>query len=374
MRCEAALPAPALDAIRAALAALGAGPIDPPVIQPLNLLLDLAGEAMRARLFIVQDEGGREACLRPDFTVAVARAHMDSGKAAGRYRYEGRAFRVAPPGAEADHPEEFLQMGVEVFGEPAGPEADGQVLAAAWRAAEAGGRDDLALRLGDVALFGAVLDALKVPSAVAARLVRALGRPRQLAALLQRTGGAEPLNGEAARIAALPRGRAIGAVEAAWTDQGLDPIGGRGAAEIAERLAAKAENARAPRLTTGQLGAIDHYLGLTGAPDQVLAAIAEFTGASPAAAAAIGGWRQRLDGFAKAGIDLSRATLTTRFARAFGYYDGMLFEIVSAALPADAPVAAGGRYDGLTARLGGKPTTAVGCMVRPSRAWKGAGQ
>ena len=374
MRCEASLPARALDAIRAPMAALGAEPVDPPVIQPLNLLLDLAGEAMRARLFIVQDEGGREACLRPDFTVAVARAHMDSKAPAGRYRYEGRAFRVAPPGAGEDYPEEFLQMGVEVFGEPATPDADTQVLAAAWRAAEAGGRADLALRLGDVALFGAVLDALKVPPAVAVRLVRALGRPRQLDALLQRTGGSETLGGEAARIAALPRSKAVAAVEAAWAEQGLDPIGGRSAGEIAERLITMAENARAPRLTTEQLGAIEHYLGLTGAPDEVLAAVSEVTGPAPAAAAAIGGWRQRLDGFARAGLDLSRATLTTRFARAFGYYDGFLFEIVSAALTADSPVAAGGRYDGLTTRLGGAPATAVGCMVRPARAWKGAGQ
>jgi ATP phosphoribosyltransferase regulatory subunit len=52
----------------------------------------------------------------------------------------------------------------------------------------------------------------------------------------------------------------------------------------------------------------------------------------------------------------------------------MLFEVRSAALGDDQPVAAGGRYDGLPARLGGKATTAVGCMVRPGRAFAGGVQ
>jgi histidyl-tRNA synthetase len=71
VRVEPPVPAQALAAIRAALATAGAEPVDAPMLQPLNLLLDLAGEAMRARLFVVQAGGGVEECLRPDFTVAV---------------------------------------------------------------------------------------------------------------------------------------------------------------------------------------------------------------------------------------------------------------------------------------------------------------
>lgn len=368
MRCEAPVPSAVLDAVRAPLVALGAQAIDPPVIQPLNVMLDLAGEAMRARLFIVQDEGGREACLRPDFTVAVARAHMQSGAASGRYRYEGRAFRVAPQGDGESHPEEFLQMGVEVLGEASGPQADGEILAAAWASAGAAGRDDLALRLGDVALFGQVLGALDIDSAVAGRLTRALGRPRQLASLLARAGGAEPLSGLAAEIARLPAARAAAAIEKYWAAAGLEPIGGRGAAEIAERLAERASAAGAPKLTSRQLAAIERYLGLTGAPSLVFGDVGELAGAD-VAAAGLDAWTRRLDAI---GVNASRVALATRFARAFGYYDGFLFEIVSASLPSDAAIAAGGRYDGLTRQLGAAASTAVGCMVRPARAWRSA--
>ena len=69
------------------------------------------------------------------------------------------------------------------------------------------------------------------------------------------------------------------------------------------------------------------------------------------------------------GIPEGALRFSAAFGRSFGYYDGVLFEVRSAALGEDQPVAAGGRYDGLAARLGARlPTGAVGCMVRPGRA------
>src|SRR5690606_27098697 len=112
MRTAPRVPAEALAAIRAPFVAAGAEAVAPPILQPLGLLLDLAGEALRARLFIVQSEGGQEACLRPDFTVPVARLHLQNGAGAGRYLYEGPAFRAAPD--ELDRPEEFQQIGMEI--------------------------------------------------------------------------------------------------------------------------------------------------------------------------------------------------------------------------------------------------------------------
>jgi hypothetical protein len=79
MIVEAVPPAEVLAAIRAPLEAGGGTRVNPPVLQPLGLLLDLLGEAMRARLFTVGGEGVEDACLRPDFTVAVAREHLALG-------------------------------------------------------------------------------------------------------------------------------------------------------------------------------------------------------------------------------------------------------------------------------------------------------
>ena len=81
---------------------------------------------------------------------------------------------------------------------------------------------------------------------------------------------------------------------------------------------------------------------------------------------------RRLAGLAERGVPAGRLTLAAAFGRAFGYYDGALFEVRSAALGDERPVAAGGRYDGLPARLGAATTLgAVGCMVRPARAFSG---
>ena len=73
------------------------------------------------------------------------------------------------------------------------------------------------------------------------------------------------------------------------------------------------------------------------------------------------------------GVPVDRLRFSAAFGRTFGYYDGMVFEVRSAALGDEQPVAAGGRYDGLPDRLGASlQTGSVGCMVRPGRAWAAA--
>ncbi len=373
MNLEPPIPADVLAAVRAPFAAAQAQAIDPPVIQPLGLLLDLAGEAMHARLFIVQGLGGEEACLRPDFTMAVARSHIAAGAAAGRYVYEGKAFRVSTP--EAGHPEEFLQIGLEAFGGADAALADAEAAGLAWRAALAGGRGDLTLSMGDVGLYHAFIAALGLAPSLTQRLARAFSRPRAMGAELDsfQTADAAPRQGDriAGLLSGLPEAEAAKALEDLWALAGIAPVGGRSAAEIAQRLAQRAEAARAPRLTAAQADLVRRYLEIRGAPQPAVEAVAALAKAGGLELdGALDAWSQRLSALAAGGVDLSRATLATAFGRDFGYYDGFLFEVRSAALDATSPVAAGGRYDGLLARLGGTGAgAAVGCMVRPGRAW-----
>ncbi len=102
MSAEPAVPAEPLAAIRGPFLDLAAEVVDAPILQPLGLLLELVGEAMRPRLFVVQSEGGQETCLRPDFTVPVVRQHLESGRSSGRYFYEGKAFRASPEPGRPD--------------------------------------------------------------------------------------------------------------------------------------------------------------------------------------------------------------------------------------------------------------------------------
>lgn len=375
MRSEPAVPPEALAAIRAPFLAAGAESVDAPIIQPLSLILELAGEAMRARLFVVQAEGGQEACLRPDFTVPVVRQHLESGKAAGRYLYEGKAFRAAP---EEGRPEEFRQIGLERFDAEGSPvvEADAQIAALAWTAAQAGGRQDLSLWLGDISLFAAFVDAQGLAPSLAARLKRVAARPRLLAAELARAGG-EPRAAETGKLTTMLSGlseaEAATVLEEVWALAGIEPVGGRGPAEIAQRLIRRAEAAGAPALTLDQADSIRRFLAVEDAPQGAFETIrAVANGKAGALDACLADWAARLELLKAAGVPMEGVRFATTLGHAFDYYDGITFEVRSAALGADRAVAVGGRYDGLPARLGGEAAgRAVGCMVRPWRAWTG---
>ncbi|HEY2752319.1 ATP phosphoribosyltransferase regulatory subunit [Phenylobacterium sp.] len=372
MRVEPPVPAQTLSAIRAALTAAGATPVDAPILQPLSLLIDLAGEAMRARLFVVQAEGGAEACLRPDFTVAVARQHIEGGSNAGRYVYEGPAFRSA---TEGDRPEEFVQLGVELFAPQGGSkvEADAEIAALAWRAAAAGGREDLTLWLGDVGLFAAFIESLALSDGLAARLKRMAGRPRLLNAELARAGEvrAEAGGGQlAAMLSGLSEAQAANLLEEVWALAGVEPVGGRGPGEIAARLVRRAEAAAQPSLTEKQASAVRAFMAIAEAPATGLKQVRALAGSTRALDGALAEWDARLAMLAE--IPAERLRFAPALGHAFDYYDGLTFEVRSAGLGDDRPVASGGRYDGLLARLGAAgDARAVGCVVRPWRAFAG---
>jgi len=347
------------------------------VLQPLALLLDLAGEAMRARLLVVQGEGEEESCLRPDFTIPVTRAHIAAGGGRGRYLYEGKAFRAST--REQGHAREFLQIGLEAFGEAASPASDGEICATAWRAAKAGGRDDLRLTLGDVALFSALVRAMGLAEPLARRLVRAFSRPRTMQIELSQAEAPPraPRAGDRVTelIAGLPEAHAGALLEDLWALSGIAPVGGRSAAEIVHRLAQRAEQSSAPRLTAAEAALISDFLHISDQPGAALDRIERLARSGGLdLGPVLADWQARLTAILASGVDEAATSLSTAFGRAFGYYDGFLFEVTSAALGADRAVAAGGRYDGLPGRLapgGAGATRAVGCMVRPARAWAG---
>jgi ATP phosphoribosyltransferase regulatory subunit len=332
---------------------------------------------MRARLFVVQADGREEACLRPELTIPVARQHVESRAAAGRYAYEGRAFRAMPRGGAAAHSEEFLQIGLEAYGD-IDVEVEAQIVALAWRSAGAGGRGDLTLRLGDAALFSAFLDGIGVSTAAAGRLRRAFGRAALTETLLDRAEAAPPREG-AGRLAevlvGLSEEDAAGLLEELWSLADIRPVGGRPAGEIVGRLIRRGAEG-ASNISEDQAEQVRRYLAIDGEPTAALDAVGKLASASGADLSAhLDAWSQRLAAITGAGAPLARARFCAGFGRGFGYYDGFLFDVVSRTLGEDRAVAGGGRYDSLLVRLGSAhPSGAVGCMVRPGRACKEAAE
>ena len=379
---EPQVPAAISDAVRAPFKAFRAerGGVwrEPSVLQPLSLLLDLAGEGLRSRLFVLSAEAADEQALRPDFTIALARAHVAEPLGPGVYLYDGAAFRAPAPGREGPGAGlgEFRQVGVEVFGEAADPAVeDARIAALAYAAAGAGGRSDLSVTFGDIALFAAFLQAIDAPEAARVRLVKALASGRSVQAEIERLRADAPMThgrtGLSRLLTDLPEAEATSALEELWRLAGIQPVGGRGAGEIVHRLSQQARSASMPKLGEAESALIARYLAISappaGALDRVQALAQEAGGGLDPV---MEGWRRRLLTLGAHGVPADRLTLTTAFARAFGYYDGVFFEVRSTALSPEEPVAAGGRSDGLSARLGGAATPSVGCMVRPARAWR----
>lgn len=359
-----------LAAIRAPFEAFGGVWTEAALLQPLGLILDLAGEAVRSRLLVVSG-AGEETALRPDFTIPITRAHIASGAAEGRYLYEGRVFRAASP--DDSEGAETLQIGAEAFGVHEDPALeDAAVAALAWAAARAGGRKDLRLVLGDVGLFGAFLSAIGVPEGLRSRLLAVFANPPLLAAEVARaelrTSGDAADGRLYGLLADLSEGEAAKVLEELWALAGIQPVGGRSAAEIAHRIALKAGLRSEGPLGSREAGLIRRYLEIADVPRPALrraeALAAEAGGDLSAPVAA---WSRRLTALAKAGAPETALVFAAAFARPFSYYDGFVFEVRSTALGPEAPIATGGRYDALPGRLGGRPG-AVGCMVRPARA------
>src|SRR5215207_6593588 len=130
----------------------------PALLQPAEPFLDLSGEDIRRRMYLTSNAEGHELCLRPDLTIPVARDYLASGRAGepAGFCYLGPVFRQ-----RGAHAGEFLQAGIESFGRKDEAAADAEMLALGLEACAQYGLAAPDIRLGDVALFSALIAALE---------------------------------------------------------------------------------------------------------------------------------------------------------------------------------------------------------------------
>lgn len=330
------------------------------LLQPADPFLDTVGEDLRGRIFITADRHGASLCLRPEFTIPVARHHLAQARGAARYAYAGTVFRQ-----RADEPIEFRQAGVEDIGAADRTAADAAAIRDCAGALALAGVGDAELVMGDQALFEAALAALGLPPAWRARLARAFGDMAVLRADLARLerGNGDALAGIPDKVAAMVESGERDSVTAwiadAMQEAGLSQSGGRTAGEIAARLFAKAELA-AFRLAPEKLTALEAFLAIDAPAAEAVARI-ERLGVEHGLdlAEALGGFAARLAAIADTG-------LAPRYVAAFGrrldYYTGLVFEFRQAGQRR--PLAGGGRYDRLMNLLGSEaPVPAVGFSI-----------
>jgi ATP phosphoribosyltransferase regulatory subunit len=336
--------------------------VEPAILQPAEIFLELSGEELRRRLFIFTDSSGRELCLRPDITIPVCRAHMaKGGNGAANYCYLGPVFRDRGGGSG-----EYLQAGIEQLGREDKSAADAECLSLALESAKIFGIDAPAIRMGDVGMFSALVSALKLPPAWQRRLLKDFNRTGTLEAdLASLRNKSDPRARHAGVLAAL-EGSDPKAARAFVTDilsiAGISAVGGRTAEEIAERFLEQSSRGATSGLAPDAAGVLERYLRIAGDPDEALAALRALSAeAKLDLSLALDEFEQRSGFIAAAGIDVSKIRFATAFGRALDYYSGMVFEIYDPFERVNTPLVAGGRYDNLMTLLGsGTPVPAVG--------------
>jgi ATP phosphoribosyltransferase regulatory subunit len=337
--------------------------VEPAILQPADVFLELAGEELRRRLFLTTDGNGNELCLRPDLTIPVCREHLANG-AAGRaaaYCYLGPVFRDRGGGSG-----EYLQAGIESLGRADREAADAECLALALESARHCGCDRIEIRMGDVGLFATLIAALNLPPAWQRRLTKDFNRAGTLEADLAKLKLAPGAGTEHAGVLAALAGSDPAAARALVADllsiAGIKPVGGRTVAEIAERFLEQAELGATARLPAETVAVLERYLAIVGDPDEAAASLRKLSAdASLDLSAALDSLERRTGFLAAGGADVTAIRFATAFGRALDYYTGMVFELYDGRGRVQWPLAAGGRYDRLLTLIGSpEPVPAVG--------------
>jgi ATP phosphoribosyltransferase regulatory subunit len=352
--------------------------VAPSVIQPADLFLDVIGEELRARTYVFTDPDGEELCLRPDLTVPTCRLHLarhPGGGVPARYCYNGPAFRYQPGSADSAHPREFRQAGIESFAAPDRERDDAAVLALIIAALRETGLERFQLRIGDLSLFNALLDALSMPRRWRRRLRHHFWRPEAFRAELGRLTSRAALQPQGVSRDLVDRldphkpGDALALVAEHLDQAGLELIGTRTLEEIAERVLAEVADAREPPLEPQMAALIESYVAIKAPAGDAVRRIEDLlrphkVDLGPALAA----FRRRLDLIEAAGVATAEAAFSAEFGRSLEYYTGFVFEIVVPKLGPKSPIAGGGRYDSLLSDAGASdPVPAVGSSIHTER-------
>ncbi|OYY07902.1 MAG: ATP phosphoribosyltransferase regulatory subunit [Rhizobiales bacterium 35-68-8] len=350
------------DALLSRFEDAGFARLDPPILQPADVFLDLSGESIRRRLYLTTDADGVELCLRPDLTIPVARELLATGMSLpASVSYLGPVFRFRGEGSG-----EFRQAGVESFGRGDSEAADADILGLGLETCAIYNVPEPQIRLGDVGLFSALLDALPLAPAWRRRLMKDFGQGR-LTADITRLGAARPANGagHAGVLTALAGADPEGA-KALVTDllsiAGITTVGGRSVSEIAARFLEQAALDAGDSVPAETSLLLSRYLSISGDPDAASARIRDLMAeAGLDLSAALERFDRRSGFLTTKGINLPDVAFSTAFGRPLDYYSGMVFELHDPAGRVNGPLVAGGRYDPLMTRLGAhQPVPAVG--------------
>ena len=332
--------------------------VSPPLLLPAGPYLDLAGEEFGRQLLLSTANNGIEYCLRPDFTLPIAKSYLDDGMLGmpGAFTYLGPIFRQ-----ENGVPVEFDQAGLELIGQPDADAALDQVLTFARWALAIYDITAPDVRIGGVGLFESFLAAMGIAPQWQQRIRHRFGHPAAMQRLMERLTSQNP---HIAGVVPDAREAIIEIVTDNMLQSGLSLVGSRQPEEIADRYIEKQALDAAP-IPEDMVALLVDYLSVVDTPTRALDRI----------------WKMTRE----AGIDIEEPLMTVRnhaaaltalspkaevlfdasFSPRLDYYTGVVFEMTGRRGDI---LASGGEYDRLLDRLGaGEQVAASGCALWTDR-------
>lgn len=335
---------------------------EPRLLQPAGVFLDRAGEDFRGRLYLTSDATGAELCLRPEYTIPICLDYLAGAQSPAALAYGGSIFRAPEHGVPGHG--EFLQAGIESFGRTDREAADSEILAAALEAAAAGGAGPLRVRMGDAGLVSAFLDGLGLPPVWRRRVEAGHARGLAPADFFAPPGGAgADQSGVRAALTRVDPADARRLVEDLLSIAGIATVGGRSAAEIAERFLDQATLAEGAGVSAEKRALAEAFFAIEGSPDDAASALRTLADdARLDLGLALDSFDARSGFIAARGLPLKDMVFSASFARQLDYYSGFVFEACPGA--SQQPVIGGGRYDRLLRTLGAQQDIpAVGAAI-----------
>jgi ATP phosphoribosyltransferase regulatory subunit len=362
--------------LSSALTSMEADLVSIPLIQPADPFLDMAGEDLRRRIFLTENENGDSLCLRPEFTIPVCRNHIALNAATPkRYAYLGEVFRQRRDGAS-----EFLQAGIEDLGETDEAASDARSIADALACVKAAAPEvQFDIVLGDQTVFAALVKALGLPQGWRKKLLRAFGDENSLAVTLADLSAPQPQDQLPDNIMALiAEGDEAGlaqVLELEMQEAGISPSAGRTPAEIARRLIEK-EDLAAIKFPAAALSALQAFLDIRASLNVATVTLRAFAADhNLELASAIQKFEARARAIAASGIDTDKLIYDASFGRPLDYYTGLVYEIRQTSEGEEQVIVGGGRYDRLLTMLGAsEPIPGVGFSIWLDRLRKLAGE
>ena len=341
----------------------GALTVEMPSLVDSEVLLDLYGEELNSRAYIVEDPVRGNLMLRPDFTVPIVQMHLESGIEAEKYCYAGKVWRKQDQFSLRQT--EYWQAGFEHFGGKNVPADD---VAAFSLIRKAIGNLDLEIVTGDLGILRSAINGLTTNTRCKKALLRQLWRPARFRQTLQYFSSSSSLikDSQLKLIEALK----VGSLEKELSQVG-PIIGLRRAQDIVNRIEFIAEDSKENQINEFDLKFLEDLLSISCPLVEASAYIKKISRSNVELNEAVILLENRLDAMSDAKVDTKKISFEVSFGRtSMEYYDGFVFEIHVDKKGILAPVAQGGRYDELTKFFNNRGDSenvlsAIGGIIRP---------